>query len=575
MRRRNLFVVAALALLTTLALAAVTSATVSPSSATMTLRAGDPVLGHDSETKLVGVPPVPPRADIEIAIDTTSSMNPSITQAKADATAIVTGVQAVVPDTQFAVVDFRDAGDTPEYLVRQSMTASAAAVQTAINAMAPGGGGDFPEAYNLVYRNSYVPAVGGSIGWRADTRKFVIVIGDASPHGAGSAGVPGCTDTSADPNGLNTATELAGMKAAERTLFMILQTSSATTSLACYQGLAAGAFAGGQGVTGGTNLSAQIVSLIQAAFANVSDVHLEVAAAAPAPASASWIAFSPASVGPVPAPSNQTFTVTATVPAGTPAGTYVFDIVANADGVDIGHQALTIVVPVKQMTLTPATDSNPIGTSHTVTAHVFDALGSFVGDTVTFGVAGIASVPAGGSATTDAGGLASFTFTNTPPAPGTNTITATDGALVATATKTWINEPPSCAGLQLDVTRLWPANHKLWTITASGAADSDIGDAASVVIDGVTQDEPVDAAGNGDGNTSPDAFLTTPVSNKAQVRAERAGTGDGRVYRLHVTATDTHGATCSGTLRVGVPHDQGGQPVPFDSAPPSFDSLLP
>lgn len=576
MRPRPMFGAAGLVvLLTALVLAAGTSATLAPPTATMTLRAGDAVLGHDTETKIVGVPAVLPRADIEIAIDTTLSMDPSITQAKADATAIVTGVQAVIADAQFAVVDFRDAGDSPEYLVRQSMTSNAAAVQAAINAMSPGGGGDFPEAYNLVYRNSYVPDLGGDIGWRPDTRKFVIVIGDASPHGAGTAGVPGCTDTSADPHGLNTATELAGMNAAERTLFMILQTSSASTSLGCYQGLAAGAFAGGQGVPGGTDLSAQIIALIQAAFATVSNVHLEVASAAPAPANASWISFSPASVGPVPAPSAQTFALTATVPALTPAGTYLFDIVAKADGVDIGHQALTIVVPAKQMLLTPATDSNPIGTSHTVTARVFDVLGPYVGEPVSFAVGGIAAVPNAGVVATNAAGLASFTFSNTPPAPGLNTIVASAPGVSATATKTWVNAPPSCVGLQLDVTELWPPNHKLHWITASGAADGDVGDAVSIVIDGVTQDEPVDAVGNGDGKTAPDAFLTTPLSNRAQVRAERAGGGDGRVYRLHVTATDSFGATCSATLRVGVPHDQGGQPVPVDSAPPSFNSLLP
>ena len=53
------------------------------------------------------MPAVPPKADIELAIDTTGSMNPSINQAKADALAIVTGVQGVVADTKFAVVSFK------------------------------------------------------------------------------------------------------------------------------------------------------------------------------------------------------------------------------------------------------------------------------------------------------------------------------------------------------------------------------------------------------------------------------------------------------------------------------------
>jgi hypothetical protein len=430
--------------------ATTSNASLAPATASFTLRAGDPVLGVGTETKTVGVPAVLPRADIEIAIDTTSSMTPSIAQAKTDATNIVNGITGIGIDAQFAVVQFRDSGDTPEYAVEQSMTSSAALVQSAINGLSAGGGGDFPEAYNLVFHNSSTPALDGAIGWRTGTRKFVVVIGDAQPHGdLATQGLAGCADVSADPHGFVTTTELAAMNAAERTLFMILQTSSASTTLTCYQSLAAGAFAGGQGVPGGTNLAAQLIALIQAAFANVSNVHLQVASAGPAPASASWISFTPASVGPVPAPSTQTFTLTATVPAGTPAGTYNFDIVALADGVDIGHQALTIVVPQKMLTLSPASAFNPIGTSHTVTAHVFDVLGPYVGDTVGFAVTGgPTAVPSSGSAPTNSSGLAQFTFSNTPPNLGTNTITATDGSLTATATKTW-GFPRSTAGCKV------------------------------------------------------------------------------------------------------------------------------
>jgi uncharacterized repeat protein (TIGR01451 family) len=316
------------------------TATVDPPTATLTIPAGS----SGTETKTVGVPEVPPAADIELAIDTTGSMGPSIAQAKADAIAIVTGVQAAIPDAQFAVVGFKDSFDVPEYQVLQSMTGSAADVQSAVNLLSASGGGDLPEAYNLVYHNSYTPALGGDIGWRGGTRKFVIVIGDAEPHGARTAGFSDCADSSADPNGLNTATELSGMNVNQRTLFMILQTSSASTTLACYQQLAAAAFTGSAGVAGGTDLATQIVDLINAATTSVSDVHLEVASVTPSPADASWISFDPTVSGPVTPPADLNFTLTATVPPGTPAGTYAFDIVARADGADIGHQSLTVVV---------------------------------------------------------------------------------------------------------------------------------------------------------------------------------------------------------------------------------------
>jgi hypothetical protein len=64
----------------------------------------------------------------------------------------------------------------------------------------------------------------------------------------------------------------------------------------------------------------------------------------------------------------------------------------------------------------------------------------------------------------------------------------------------------------------------------------------------VTQDEPV--AGVGSGDTSPDAVLQ-PAG--VLVRAERAGSGNGRVYRLSFTAEDTGGQSCTGAVTVCVP----------------------
>jgi hypothetical protein len=443
----------------------------SPSSVMFTVAPG----GSITEPKTINVPAKPPKADIEIAIDTTGSMGPSIAQAKADAVAIVTGVQGAVPDTQFAVVQFRDAGDSPEYQVVQSMTANATAVQNAVNGLSPDGGGDAPEAYNLVFQNSYTPDTGGDIGWRSGTRKFVIVLGDAQPHGdLANQGLAGCSNTSPDPHGLVTKNLLAGMNAGQRTLILILQTSSASTTLTCYQSLAAGGYTGGQGVPGGSSLAGQIVALINAAFATVGNVHLEVASASPAPANASWISFNPASFSSVPAPSSLSDLLTATVPLGTPGGTYTFDIVALADAVDIGHQKLVIKV----------------------------------------------------------------------------------------------NSPPSCANLALSLTTLWPPNHKLITVTASGATDPD-GDPVTLVIAGVTQDEPTN--GLGDGDESPDAVLSG--GSTVQLRAERSGPANGRVYHLRITATDPFGASCTVDRTVSVPHDQAHAAI--DSAPPSYDSTLP
>jgi uncharacterized protein (TIGR03382 family) len=322
----------ALAAFAAIAIPAGIRADLAPGTATFTLAPG----GTATETKVVTLPAKPTLADIEIAIDTTGSMSTTIARAKADAIAIVTGVQADIPDTAFAVVQFKDSFDSPEYQVAQGMTTSASAVQSAINAFSAGGGGDYPEAYNLVFQNSYTPAVGGDLGWRDGSRKFVIVLGDAPPHNGGA--FAGCAADTVDPHGLVTATVIAGMKDNNRTLFMINEGGVFT----CYDSLSKAT--GGKAINAGGSLAADIVALVKAGTSTVADVHLEVASSTPAGLQ-SWIALPPA-LGPLTPPATATFgPLTVSVPVGTPAGTYTFDIRALADGADVGHQSLTIVVP--------------------------------------------------------------------------------------------------------------------------------------------------------------------------------------------------------------------------------------
>ena len=101
---------------------------------------------------------------------------------------------------------------------------------------------------------------------------------------------------------------------------------------------------------------------------------------------------------------------------------------------------------------------------------------------------------------------------------------------------------------------LSPFDHPADDAGIGGVTDAD-GDPVAVTIDSIFQDEPVDAHGNGDGNTCPDGQGVGTGS--ASVRAERAGGGDGRVYHIGFTATDASGETCQGTVAVCVPHDQG------------------
>ena len=121
------------------------------------------------------------------------------------------------------------------------------------------------------------------------------------------------------------------------------------------------------------------------------------------------------------------------------------------------------------------------------------------------------------------------------------------------------NQPPDCTNASPSERYLWPPNHRLVPISIIGVNDPD-GDEVTLSITGITQDEPVN--GLGDGDTSPDGFGVGTA--QAEIRVERSGRGNGRVYYISFTADDKKGGTCSGQVIVGVPHDQGKGRIPMN-----------
>ncbi len=104
---------------------------------------------------------------------------------------------------------------------------------------------------------------------------------------------------------------------------------------------------------------------------------------------------------------------------------------------------------------------------------------------------------------------------------------------------------------------LWPPDHKYVEITPE---DCLIGRCAApgpltVQVLSVRSDEPEDATGNGDGATLADILITCPAG--VQLRAERQGAGNGRVYTIVYGVTDATG-TRREECKVSVPHDQSG-----------------
>ena len=134
-------------------------------------------------------------------------------------------------------------------------------------------------------------------------------------------------------------------------------------------------------------------------------------------------------------------------------------------------------------------------------------------------------------------------------------------------TKSWVNSPPDCSSASPSMAELWPPNHKMVDIGIVGVTDAE-GDPITIRILGITQDEPIN--GLGDGDTSPDG--SGVGTSTARVRSERSGGGNGRVYEISFAASDGRGGECRGSVKVCVPHDQGGGRECIDDGQ-AFDSV--
>jgi hypothetical protein len=146
-----------------------------------------------------------------------------------------------------------------------------------------------------------------------------------------------------------------------------------------------------------------------------------------------------------------------------------------------------------------------------------------------------------------------------PFVPGTHTIDVlADDQVLCSAELTVVDTLPAVP-IEHDGT-LWPPNHKLQSIDVAdcmSATDACDGELRGEFL-WASSDEP--ANDRGDGNHEPDIVLADDCQS-IQLRAERQGGGDGRVYTLGVRVVDGAGNETEGQCRVTVAHDQSGRPA--------------
>jgi len=127
-----------------------------------------------------------------------------------------------------------------------------------------------------------------------------------------------------------------------------------------------------------------------------------------------------------------------------------------------------------------------------------------------------------------------------------------------------LNSPPDCSKAHSSIEFIWPPNGEFYSASVLGVTDPD-GDPVTITINGIFQDELV--------GSQADAHILGV--NLLDIRSERDGSGDGRVYHAFFTASDGRGGTCSSQVRIGItPHDQGVNLDAIDGGP-LYNSTVP
>jgi HYR domain-containing protein len=123
---------------------------------------------------------------------------------------------------------------------------------------------------------------------------------------------------------------------------------------------------------------------------------------------------------------------------------------------------------------------------------------------------------------------------------------------------------PPAITLSSEPAVLWPPNHRMVDVGAALLV-TDACSQPRFLLSSIASSDTDDAAGSADGNTANDiqgADVGT-ADTSFQLRAERSGSGEGRVYRMTYSASDDSGNASSASSFVLVPHDLGGTTEPL------------
>ncbi len=123
----------------------------------------------------------------------------------------------------------------------------------------------------------------------------------------------------------------------------------------------------------------------------------------------------------------------------------------------------------------------------------------------------------------------------------------------ASATVSGINidKTPPTVACSASPNVLWPPDNKLVPVNVSVTVTDTLSGPAGFKLVSATSNEPDSGHGDIQG------FVPGSASTTGQLRAQRLGVGNGRIYTLDYTGTDKAGNSSTCVVTVTVPHDQG------------------
>jgi hypothetical protein len=103
---------------------------------------------------------------------------------------------------------------------------------------------------------------------------------------------------------------------------------------------------------------------------------------------------------------------------------------------------------------------------------------------------------------------------------------------------------------------LWPPDHRLVAVSTAVTVDGGASGSAGSILTDAKSSEPDNGLGDGDTANDIQGWTLGTGDTLGLLRAERRGTGPGRVYTLTYTGADAAGNTDTCSTTVAVPHDQ-------------------